>query len=114
ALEGDQDCVEKMRREFEVRRDLVCRRLAAMPGVVCPMPGGAFYAFFSVAAHFGRTLGGKKVTDSASFCQVALEAAHVNLVQGSAFGAEGYVRLSFAASREQLNGGLDRLEQLLR
>jgi aspartate aminotransferase len=114
ALEGDQECVEKMRREFEARRDLVCKRLAALPNVQCPVPGGAFYAFFNVAGHFGRTLAGKRVTDSAGFCQVALESAHVNLVPGSAFGAEGYVRLSFAASREQLNGGLDRLEQLLR
>src|SRR5437879_1003038 len=46
ALEGDQDCVEKMRREFEARRELVCRRLNAMQGIVCPVPGGAFYAFF--------------------------------------------------------------------
>lgn len=113
ALEGDQDCVETMRREFEARRELVCRRLRAMPEVVCPVPGGAFYAFFNVAAYFGRTLGGKRVNDSAGFCQAALETAHVNLVPGSAFGAEGYCRLSFAASREQLNGGLDRLEQLL-
>jgi aspartate aminotransferase len=114
ALEGDQECVEKMRREFEARRDLVCRRLTALPGVRCPTPGGAFYAFFNISAHFGRTLGGRKVTDSAGFCQAALETAHVNLVPGSAFGAEGYVRLSFAASREQLNGGLDRLEQWLK
>jgi aspartate aminotransferase len=114
ALEGDQDCVEKMRREFEARRNLVCKRLAAMSGIRCPLPGGAFYAFFNVQAHFGRTLGGKNVNDSASFCQAALESAHVSLVPGSAFGAEGFVRLSFAASREQLNGGLDRLEQLLR
>ena len=49
----------------------------------------------------------------ATFCQAALESAHVNLVPGAAFGAEGYVRLSFAASREQLNGGLDKLEQFL-
>jgi aspartate aminotransferase len=114
ALEGDQECVEKMRREFEARRELVCRRLAALPGVRCPVPGGAFYAFFDVSAYFGRTLGGRKVTDAATFCQAALEAAHVNLVPGSAFGAEGYVRLSFAASREQLGGGLDRLEKLLK
>jgi aspartate aminotransferase len=113
ALEGDQECVEKMRREFEARRELVCRRLAGMPGVVCPIPDGAFYAFFNIAAHFGRTLDGKKVTDSVTFCQVALESRRVNLVPGSAFGAEGYVRLSFAASREQLTGGLDQLEKLL-
>jgi aspartate aminotransferase len=103
-----------MRREFEARRDLVCRRLSALPGVKCPTPGGAFYAFFNVASHFGRTLAGRKVTDSMTFCQAALESAHVNLVPGSAFGAEGYARLSFAASREQINGGLDRLEQLLK
>ena len=102
-----------MRREFEARRDLVCKRLSAMPGVRCPIPGGAFYAFFNVSAHIGRTLKGRKVTDSNSFCQVALEEAHVNLVTGAAFGAEGYVRLSFATSRETLNGGMDRLEQLL-
>lgn len=114
ALEGDQDCVEKMRREFEARRDLVCRRLASLPGITCLTPGGAFYAFFNISAHFGRTLAGRKVTDSTSFCQVALESAHVNLVPGAAFGAEGYARLSFATSREQLNGGLDQMEKLLR
>jgi aspartate aminotransferase len=114
ALEGDQTCVENMRHEFEARRGLVCKRLAAMPGITCPVPDGAFYAFFNVSAHFGRTLAGKKVADSAAMCQVALESAHVNLVPGSAFGAEGFVRLSFAASREQLNGGLDQLEKLLK
>src|SRR5437868_15153113 len=103
-----------MRREFEARRDLVVAKLSAMPGVKCRKPEGAFYAFFNVASHFGRTLGGRKVTDSMTFCQAALESAHVNLVPGSAFGAEGYVRLSFATGREQINGGLDRLEQLLK
>jgi len=88
--------------------------LSAMPGVYCPIPGGAFYAFFDISAHFGRTLGGKKVTDSAEFCQAALESAHVNLVAGSAFGAEGYVRLSFAAGRDQLTGGLNHLEAFLK
>jgi aspartate aminotransferase len=114
ALDGDQGCVEVMCREFAERLDLVCRRLSAMPGVVCPRPAGAFYAFFDVSRHFGRTLGGLAVSDSATFCRAALESAHVNLVPGSAFGAEGYVRLSFAASREQLNGGLDHLEKLLK
>jgi aspartate aminotransferase len=113
ALEGEQDCVERMRKEFEARRDLVCGRLAHMPGVKSFVPQGAFYAFFDVSAHFGRTLAGRKVTDSAAFSLAALEGAHVNFVPGSAFGAEGFVRLSFAASREQLQGGLDRLEKFL-
>ena len=60
ALEGDQECVERMRREFEARRDLVCARLSAMPGVRIRMPEGAFYAFFDVSAHFGRTLAGAR------------------------------------------------------
>src|SRR2546423_1322713 len=100
--------------EFEARRDLVVGRLRKIPGVKCLVPGGAFYAFFDVSAHFGRTLGGRKVTDSTSFCAAALETAHVNLVQGSAFGAEGYVRLSYATSREQINAGVDRLAMFLR
>jgi aspartate aminotransferase len=114
ALEGEQGCVERMRKEFEARRDLVCARLAAMPGVRSFVPQGAFYAFFDVSAHFGRILAGRKVQDCTAFCQVALEGAHVNVVPGGAFGAPGYVRLSFAAARDQLQGGLDRLEQLLR
>ena len=114
ALEGEQQCVEDMRREFAVRRDLVLRRLAELPGIRCPAPDGAFYAFFNVSSHFGRTLGGVKVTDSASFCRAALESVYVNLVPGSAFGTEGYVRLSFAANRTQLEAGMDKLGQLLK
>ncbi|HTU19732.1 MAG TPA: pyridoxal phosphate-dependent aminotransferase [Gemmataceae bacterium] len=114
AIEGDQECVERMRREFEARRDLVCARLRKMPGVKSSVPQGAFYAFFDVSAHFGRTLAGRPVADSLNFCQAALECAHVNVVAGAAFGAEGYVRLSYAASREQLQAGLERLEQFLR
>jgi aspartate aminotransferase len=113
ALEGQQECVEQMRREFEARRDLVVARLSAMPGLKCRKPEGAFYAFFDVSAHFGRTLGGRKVTDSLSFCAAALETAQVNVVPGFAFGAEGYVRLSYATSREQLQAGLERLERWL-
>jgi aspartate aminotransferase len=113
AVEGDQACVERMRKEFEARRDLVCARLAKVPGVRSFVPDGAFYAFFDVSAFFGRTPGGRKVTDSVSFCNAALEVAHVSVVPGAAFGAEGYVRLSYAASRDQLQGGLDRLEQFL-
>jgi aspartate aminotransferase len=114
AVEGDQECVEQMRREFQARRDLVCERLTKIPGIKSFLPEGAFYAFFDVSAHFGRTLGGRTVADSTSFCQAVLEAAHVNLVSGASFGAEGYVRLSYASSREQLQAGLDRLERFLR
>src|SRR5262249_25765854 len=82
ALDGDQSCVAVMRKEFAARRELVCKRLQAMPGIRLLPPDGAFYAFFDVSQHFGKKLGGVPVTDSTSFCAVALEKAHVNLVQG--------------------------------
>ncbi len=113
AIQGDQQCVESMRKEFEARRELVCGRLAALPDIKCPMPGGAFYAFFDISAYFGRTLSGKKITDSMSFCAAALDAVQVNLVPGAAFGAEGSVRLSFAASKDELNSGLDQFAKFL-
>jgi aspartate aminotransferase len=92
----------------------VCARLAKLPGVKVRVPEGAFYAFFDVSAWAGKQLAGQPVPDSEAFCRIALEAAHVCLVQGSAFGAEGYVRMSYACSREELQGGLDKLEALLK
>jgi aspartate aminotransferase len=113
ALEGDQGCVETMRKEFEARRDLVCKHLSSIRGIRCPVPGGAFYAFFDVSAHFGRTIGGVTINDSAAFCKAALTQAQVNMVQGSAFGAEGYARLSYATSRTIIDAGLNALEKWL-
>lgn len=114
ALDGPQDCVAAMRAEYAARRELVFARLAEIPGLRLHQPDGAFYAFFDVSAHFGKTLGTvKPVTDSAEFCAAALEVAHVNLVPGVAFGREGWVRMSYAASREQLEGGLAALHQWL-
>jgi len=113
ALDGPQDCVAEMRREFQARRDLVCERLRKIPGITFPTPEGAFYVFFDVSAYFAKSLGGVKVTDSLGFCKACLEGAHVNLVPGSAFGAEGYVRMSYASSRAELEGGLTALAEWL-
>lgn len=115
ALESPESprCIEQMRTEFAARRDLVCGLLRQIPDVLFPTPDGAFYAFFDVSAYFGRSFGGKKVTDSLSFCVALLEQAHVNLVPGSAFGAEGFVRMSFATGRDVIEGGLARLKEWL-
>jgi len=113
ALDGPQDCVAQMRNEFQARRDLVCERLRKIPGTSFPTPDGAFYAFFDVSSYFGKSIGGAKVTDSLTFCKACLESAHVNLVPGSAFGAEGFVRMSYANSREELEGGLTALAKWL-
>ncbi|MER3414959.1 MAG: aspartate aminotransferase [Gemmataceae bacterium] len=114
AVTGDQSCVEQMRQEFEKRRDLVCRAVANIPRLALrPTPGGAFYAFINVQACLGAEVNGQTLTDDVAFCQWALHKVQVNLVPGSAFGAPGYVRLSFAASREELQAGLDRLERFV-
>ncbi len=113
AITGPQDSVKTMLAAFTERREYVMGRVARLPGVTCVPPGGAFYAFMNVSKHFGRTLGGTLVTDSTSFCLTALAKAHVALVMGSAFGAEGYARLSFATDLETLRKGFDALEQFL-
>jgi aspartate aminotransferase len=113
ALDGPQECVAEMRKEFAARKELTWRLLGAIPNVKLPAADGAFYAFFDISAYFGQSFGGKPVTDSLSFCTVLLEQAHVNLVPGSAFGAEGFVRMSFATSRTEIEGGLAKLKEWL-
>ncbi len=113
ALDGPQDCVANMRTEFAARKELTGRLLTAIPGVKLPPSDGAFYAFFDVSSYFGKTFAGKPVTDSLSFCGVLLEQAHVNLVPGSAFGTEGFVRMSYATGRETIETGLKALAQWL-
>ena len=114
ALDGPQDCISEMLTQFQSRREYVLGRLRAMPGLTFADPGGAFYAFFNVSSHFGRTLpGGASVDNSSDFCTALLENAHVALVTGDAFGAPGYVRLSFATSMEIIEAGLNALEGFL-
>ena len=114
ALNGPQECVEDMRRQFARRRELVLERLRETPGISFAEPGGAFYAFFDVSSHFGRELGGgRTAANSTQFCTALLEQAHVALVTGDAFGAPGYVRLSFASGLEVLDAGLTRIREFL-
>lgn len=117
ALNGPQESVEAMRIEFEKRRDYVMGRMRPWRekyGVTFAEPGGAFYAFFNVSARFGKPLGGGvTVSNATDFCTALLEQAHVALVTGDAFGAPGYVRLSFATGMDVIQTGLDRIEQFL-
>jgi aspartate aminotransferase len=111
ALTGPQECVTEMNRAFQKRRDLVAARLRAIPDVRLPEIGGAFYAFFDISRHLAS--GANGVTTSLQWCETLLEKEHVALVAGSAFGAEGHVRMSFAASEEKLITGLERIAAFL-
>lgn len=112
ALTGPQDCVADMCRAFQRRRDLVVKTLSALPGVRLPEIGGAFYAFFAIKEPLARATS-RGIATSAAWCEALLEQEHVALVAGSAFGAEGHVRMSFAASEEKLIDGLARIGRFL-
>lgn len=110
AIQGDQSCVATMLAEFSKRRDYVTSRIAAIDGMSCVEMSGAFYAFFNIQAHLGRKYGDKMVETDSDWCLTLLEQQHVATVMGSAFGAPGYARASFAASMETLKEAFDRIE----
>jgi aspartate aminotransferase len=114
ALEGPQQCVTDMLREFTKRREFVRRRIAQIPGVSCPEMAGAFYAFMNIRQHLGKAYRGTRCDSSAQWCLALLEQENVATVMGSAFGAEGYARLSFATDMETLEAGLVRIEEFIR
>lgn len=114
AIEGPQDTVEEMRVEFEKRRNYMVERINNIDGVSCKMPDGAFYVFMNIKNVLGKELKGKVVNTTDEFCEWLLECNKVALVPGTGFGAEGYVRWSYATSMENIKEGLDRLEDFLK
>jgi aspartate aminotransferase len=113
ALNLPSDTIEAMRAEFDERRKLMVRHLNDIPGMRCTMPAGAFYAFASIDGLIGRSFSGRTITNSMDFAELALDKACVAVVPGSAFGAENYVRLSYATSREDISAGLAGLRKAL-
>lgn len=112
ALQGSQASVETMVRTFRERRDLLLAGLRRLPGLSCPTPQGAFYLFPKVSGLFGRTWRGQVIQSSQQLAELLLEGAATATVPGTAFGTEGYLRLSYAASTERLAEALDRWQAL--
>jgi aspartate aminotransferase len=110
AMRGSMDTVPPMLAEYAKRRKRIVEGLRAIPGVTCEWPGGAFYAFPNVSAHLGE---GKNAVakNCTELSKLLLEKAHVALVAGEAFGAPGFLRLSYATSIERIEEGLRRLEK---
>ena len=113
ALTGPQDCVDLMLAEFTKRREFVTRRIAEIPGLSCAEMGGAFYAFINVSEHLGRVYNGVQIDNSSQWSLELLAQQNVATVMGSAFGAEGYARVSFATSMENLTAAFERIEQFV-
>ncbi|MGE0790613.1 MAG: pyridoxal phosphate-dependent aminotransferase [Sandaracinaceae bacterium] len=109
ALRGDRGPVEEMKRAFAERRALIVEGLNAIEGVSCRAPEGAFYAFPNVSALVGKRADAATLEDDVAVSQWLLEAAHCAVVPGTAFGAPGYVRMSYACSPETIREGVDRI-----
>jgi len=102
AITGDQSSVVKMMSEYKSRRDILVSGLNSIPGITCHTPGGAFYAFPNISS-FGMS--------SEEFCDYMLEKAGIAILPGSCFGSqgEGFARIVYASSRENINEALERL-----
>ena len=115
ALSGSQDCIKPMVAAFKERHQYVVDRFNAMPGLSCLMAGGAFYAFpdARVAITNLHKVGKINAATDMALAEYLLEEFDVAVVPGSAFGAEGYFRISFATSMDNLREALDRIEKAL-
>ena len=113
AVSGDLTAVYEMRAAFDRRRQTMVRMLREIPGVECPEPLGAFYAYPSVRGLLGRELGGRTPATSAELAEIILDRAEVAVVPGEAFGTPGYVRLSYALGDDDLAEGVTRIQKLV-
>ncbi len=113
AISGDLRAAHDMREAFDRRRRTIVGLLREIDSIVCPEPHGAFYVFPSVRGIIGRSIGGVQIDSSARLAEVILDQVEVAVVPGEAFGAPGYLRLSYALSDDDLAEGVQRIKQLL-
>jgi aspartate/methionine/tyrosine aminotransferase len=113
AVSGDLSAVAQMRAAFDRRRKVMAAMLNEVPGVVCPLPEGAFYCYPSVRGVLGRDVAGRRPQTSAQLAELLLDEADVAVVPGEAFGTNGYFRLSCALGDADLEEGVARVAKLL-
>lgn len=113
ALQGDQNCVDAMVAQFEKRRDAMVEKINAIPGLSCRKPQGAFYIMMNIKQMLGKHYDGRMIESSLDFAELLLAEKQVALVPGVAFEAEGYCRLSYAVSMENILEGLSRIGEFV-
>ena len=109
ALNGSQDCVAEMRKEYIQLRDHVLDGLGQIKGIKCARPEGAFYVYPNISAFLGR----KGLNSPAEFARKLLHEAHVASVPGEGFGTQEHIRLSYATSQNELDRGLERIKSFV-
>ena len=107
AVTGSQDCVEKMKKDYVMLRELALGHLKLIPGVTCVKPEGAFYVYPNVSAYFGKA----GITSAADVAKRLLHEAHVVTVPGEAFGTRDHIRLSYATAATEIERGLERMQE---
>jgi aspartate aminotransferase len=113
AISGPQESVTLMREEFQKRRNYIVNELNSIKGMSCSLPGGAFYAFADVSKLFGMRYQNKIIENSIEFCSFLLDGARVAAVPGKAFGADHFIRLSFATGMKNIEIGIGRIKEAL-
>jgi aspartate aminotransferase len=113
AVTGDLSAVAEMRRVYDRRRRTIVGMLAEIPGVLCPEPLGAFYAYPSVKGLLGMPIRGRTANSSSELADLILDEAEVAVVPGEAFGTPGYLRMSYALSDDDLVEGVSRIAKLV-
>jgi aspartate aminotransferase len=113
AVSGDLSAVARMREAFDRRRLLMTGMLNEIPGVICPLPDGAFYCYPSVKGVLGKELAGRRPTSTTELAELLLDEVDVAVVPGEAFGTPGYFRLSCALGDADLEEGITRMGKLL-
>ena len=109
AIRGPETELMRMVEEFQARRDLAHAMVNEIPAISCRLPEGAFYLFVDVTAYLNGHIGDREIRTSYDLCAFLLDDYKLAVVPGSAFGAEGFIRISYAASREEVREGIDRL-----
>lgn len=110
AITGPQDFIASRVDEFSKRRLYIVDRLNNIEGVNCVTPEGAFYVFPDVSFYYGRSINGTLIDGSVALCEYMLNEQHIALVPGAGFGADSYVRISYAASMENIEKALNKFE----
>jgi aspartate aminotransferase len=112
-LRGDHSFMEERRKKFEERRDYMYDKINSIDGLSCLKPGGAFYIMMNIENIIGKKISNQKIKDSFSFADYLLDEKLVAVVPGVAFGADNFIRLSYANSLENIKKGLNRVEEFV-
>lgn len=111
--EKTNKCIDDMALEFKKRRDYMTDRVSSINNIYCVKPGGAFYMMVNISCTFGKRYKGSKIGSSLNFSNIFLDEKYVATVPGAVFGADEYIRMSYATSQENIKAGLKRLEEFL-